>query len=65
MRFEVLNKNPTTLETALHIAMRYEALKPSHSALQGAPSTEPLKGTDDSTFIYDDKGRKKKEFTSA
>jgi len=33
MRFKVLNKNPTTLETALHIANRYEALKPSYSAL--------------------------------
>jgi len=36
LRFEVLNKNSTTLEKALHIAMRYEALKPSHSASQGA-----------------------------
>jgi len=56
---EVLNKNPTTLETALHIALRYEALKPSHSAPQGAPPTESPKGTDVSAFIYDDKGRKK------
>jgi len=59
MRFEFLNKNPTTLETALHIAMRYEALKTSHSAPQGASSTEPPKKTDVSAFIYDDKGRKK------
>jgi len=34
MRFEVLDKNPATLETALHIGMRYEALKPDHSAPQ-------------------------------
>jgi len=59
MRFEVLNKNHTTLETALHIAMQYEALKPSHSASQGATVTEPPKGNDVSAFIYDDKGRKK------
>jgi len=59
IRFEVLNKNPTTLETALHIALRYEALKPSHSTPQGGPPTESPKGTDGSAFIYDDKGRKK------
>jgi len=39
MRFEVLNKNPPTLEYALHITMRYEALKPDHSAHQRAPVT--------------------------
>jgi len=59
IRFEVLNKNPTTLETARHIALRYEALKPSHSAPQGTASNEPTKGTDVSTYIYDKKGRKK------
>jgi len=59
MRFEVLNKNPLTLESALHIAMRYEALKPDHSAPQSAPVTQSSKGTDVSAFIYDDKGRTK------
>jgi len=59
MRFEVLNKNPTTLETALHIALRYEALKPSLSAPQSAAATEPSKGTHMSAFIYDNKGRTK------
>jgi len=39
--------------------MRYEALKPDHSAPQRTPVTESSKGTDVSTFIYDDKGRKK------
>jgi len=56
IRFEVLNKNPPTLESALHIAMRYEALKPDHSAPQRAPVTESSKGTDASAFIYNDKG---------
>jgi len=43
MLFEILNKNYTTLEAALHIVMRYEACKPSQSAPQGAASTEPSK----------------------
>jgi len=38
LRFEVLNHNHTTLERALHIAMRVEALKPAHSAPQGMPT---------------------------
>jgi len=59
MCFEVLNKNPTKLETALYTAMRYEALKPSHSAPQGAPATDSPKEADASAFIYNDKGRTK------
>jgi len=59
MRFEVLNKNPDTLETALHIASRYEALKPGQSAPQGLAAAEPLKTADMSAYVYDDKGRKK------
>jgi len=35
MRFEVLIKNLTKLETALHIAKRYEAFKPEHLAPTG------------------------------
>jgi len=31
MKIEVLNKNPMKFETALHIAMRCEALEPEHS----------------------------------
>jgi len=38
LRFEVLNQNSTTLERALHFAMRVEALKPAHSASQGMPT---------------------------
>jgi len=38
IRFQVLNQNPSKLETALHIAMRYEALKPEHSVPQGTPT---------------------------
>jgi len=60
MRFEVLNKNPVKLENALHFAMRYEALKPEHSAPLEAPtSATPPKGGDVSAYVYDDKGRKK------
>jgi len=59
MRFEVLNKNPDTLETALHIALRYEALKPSQSAPQETTVAEPVKTTDMSAYVYDDKGRQK------
>jgi len=60
MRFEVLNKHLDTLETALHIALRYEAFKPGQSAPQGATAAEPVKTTDMSAYVYDDKGRKKK-----
>jgi len=60
IRFEVLNHNPSKLETALHIAMRYEALKPEHSAPLGSSSPAGVpRAIDASTFIYDDKGRKK------
>jgi len=59
MRFEVLNKNLDTLETALHIALRHEALKPGQSAPQGTTTAEPVKTTDMSAYVYDDKGRKK------
>jgi len=60
MRFEVLNKNPDTLETALHIALCYKALKPGQSAPQGTTIAEPVKTTDMSAYVYDDKRRKKK-----
>jgi len=59
MRFEVLNKNPDTLETALHIARRYEALKPGQLAPQGTTAVEPVKTTDMSAYVFDNKGRKK------
>jgi len=60
MKFKVLNHHPLKLETALHIAMGYEALKPEPSAPQGTctPVAEP-KTFDASAFIYDDKGHKK------
>jgi len=60
MRIEVLNKNPVSLETVLHIAMPYEALEPEHSApLEAHASPISPKGIDVSAFIYDDKDRKK------
>jgi len=62
MRFEVLNHNPSKLEMALHIAMRYEALKPEHLAPQGTSTpVVVLEAFDASPFIYDDKGRNKKD----
>jgi len=58
--FKVLNKNLVKLVNALHIAMRYEALKPEHSAPLEAPaSSVSPKGADVSALIYYDKGRKK------
>jgi len=59
MRFEVLNKNPDTVETGLHIALRYEALKLGLSAPQDTTTAEPVKTIDMSALIYDDKGREK------
>jgi len=60
MRFEVLNKNPVKLKNALHIAIRYEALKLEHSAPLEAPtSLASPKGVDVSAYVYDDKGHKK------
>jgi len=65
MRFEVLNNNPSKLETALQIAMRYEALKPEHLAPQGMSTPVALpKNMAASAFIYDDKGRKKDGFST-
>jgi len=54
MRFKVLHKNLIWLENMLHNTIRYEALKPEHSApLEAQTSAASPKKADESAYVYD------------
>jgi len=54
MRYDVLSKNPKKLEDALFADVRYEALH------EGVTTPQPQVVFDPASYVYDDKGMKKK-----